>query len=125
MAKRTGSERHPPRDHGRGGDLVGERLRRHLDFLGLTRTRDEPDDRLAWATRERPGATALLEHVLGLEAAHKLEQRIARRIDTSGLVEKKTLEALEWDSQPKLDKPPALELARLDFVRRHDDLVIT
>jgi DNA replication protein DnaC len=63
--------------------------------------------------------------VLGLEAAHKLEQRIARRIDKSGLVEKKTLEAFEWAFQPKLDKSLALELARLDFVRRHDDLVIT
>lgn len=91
----------------------------------MTRTLAELDDRLAWATREQPGATALLEHVLGLEAAHKLEQRIARRIDNSGLVEKKTLEAFEWTFQPKLDKALAVELARLDFVRRHDDLVIT
>jgi len=80
---------------------------------------------LAWATRERPGATALLEHLLGAEAAHKLEQRIGRRIDTSGLVERKALEAFDWDFQPGLDKALILELARLDFVRRHDDLVVT
>ena len=91
----------------------------------MTRTLAELDDRLAWATRERPGATALLEHILGLEAAHKLEQRIARRIENSGLVEKKTLEAFEWSFQPKLDKALIVELARLDFVHRHDDLVIT
>ena len=78
-----------------------------------------------WATRERPGATALLEHVLGIEAAHKLERRIERRVVTSGLVERKTLEAFDWDFQPRLDKALVLELARLDFVRRHDDLVIT
>lgn len=122
MAKRSGKNGHERRD---GDDAVLARLRRHVQFLGLTRTLTELDDRLAWATRERPGATALLEHVLGLEAAHKLEQRIARRIDQSGLVEKKTLEAFEWAFQPKLDKALALELARLDFVRRHDDLVIT
>lgn len=75
--------------------------------------------------RERAGPTALLDHVLGVEAAHKLEQRITRRIDTSGLVERKVLEAFDWDFQPKLDKDLVLELARLDFVRRHDDLVIT
>ena len=119
----------PPRDDrpDRTGDddLIAERLRRHLEFLGLTLTFDELDERLAWATRERPGATALLEHVLGAEAAHKLEQRIARRIDTSGLVERKALEAFEWDFQPKLDKALILELARLDFVRRREDLVIT
>ena len=67
----------------------------------------------------------LLEYVLGLEAAKKLEQRIARRIESSGLVERKTLEAFQWAFQAGLDKSLVLELARLDFVRRHDDLVIT
>ena len=106
-------------------DATLARLRQHIAFLGLTRTLHELDERLAWATRERPGPTALLEHVLGIEAAHKLEQRIARRIDQSGLAEKKSLEIFDWDFQPKLDKSLVLELARLDFVRRHDDLVIT
>lgn len=126
MAKLNRSTRPQPREPGPGDDdPVLARLQRHLAFLGLTRTHDELDDRLAWATRERPGATALLEYVLGVEAAHKLEQRIARRIDTSGLVERKALEAFDWDFQPGLDKALVLELARLDFVRRHDDLVIT
>jgi DNA replication protein DnaC len=126
MAQRSRSPRSEPRDRGRAdADPVLDRLRRHLDFLGLTRTLDELDELLAWAARERPGATALLEHILGAEAAHKLEQRVARRIDTSGLVERKTLEAFDWDFQPSLDKDLVLELARLDFVRRHDDLVIT
>ena len=115
------------RPAGPAGDdnLVTERLRRHLEFLGLTLTLAELDERLAWATRERPGATALLEHVLGVEVAHKLEKRIARRVDTSGLVERKALEAFEWSFQPRLDKALVMELARLDFVRRRDDLVIT
>jgi DNA replication protein DnaC len=80
---------------------------------------------LAWASRERPGYSALLEHVLGDEVAHKSEHRIERRIQNSGLVERKTLEAFDWDFQPTLDKDFILELARLDFVRRHDDIVIT
>ena len=63
--------------------------------------------------------------MLGVEAAHKLEQRITRRVDSSGLVERKALEAFDWNFQPKLDKAFVLELARLDFVRRRDDLVIT
>jgi DNA replication protein DnaC len=126
MPKRDNSNDHDRRDdHHTDDALVLERLRRHLDFLGLTLTLDKLDDRLVWATRERPGATALLEHVLGLEAAHKLEQRIARRVAVSGLVECKALETFEWNFQPSLDKALVLELARLDFVRRHDDLVIT
>ena len=123
MSKRAKSGHE--RTDGAGGDDVIGRLRRHIEFLGLTRTLAELDEHLAWATRERPGPTALLEHVLGIEAAHKLEHRITRRIDLSGLVDKKTLEAFDWAFQPKLDKSLVLELARLDFVHRHDDLVIT
>lgn len=106
-------------------DPVAERLRRHLHFLGLTHTLTQLDDRLAWALRERPSPTALLETVLGAEVGHKIEGRLARRIDTSGLRERKTLEAFDWNFQPSLDKAFVLELAHLGFVRRHDDLVIT
>jgi DNA replication protein DnaC len=105
--------------------VVIERLRRHLGYLGLTHTLSTLDDLLAWATRERPGHTALLERVLGAEVDHKSAARLERRIRVSGLVERKTLEAFDWDFQPSLDKSLVRELARLDFVGRHDDLVIT
>jgi DNA replication protein DnaC len=91
----------------------------------LTRTLRELGAVLEWATRERPGPSALLEHVLGAEVAHKLEQRIARRVDRCGLKERKTLEAFDFDFQKSLPKDTVLELARLDFVRRRDDIVIT
>jgi DNA replication protein DnaC len=121
MPKRPSSGNDPPSDP----DLALERLRRHLVFLGLTHTLSHLDELLAWATRERAGTTVLLEHVLGAEVAGKLEGRIARRVATSGLREQKTLEAFDWNFQPTLDKAFILELSRLDFVRRHDDLVIT
>jgi DNA replication protein DnaC len=121
MPKRPSSGNDPPAD----ADLALERLRRHLVFLGLTHTLDHLDELLAWATRERPGATALLEHILGAEVGGKLEGRIARRVANSGLREHKTLEAFDWNFQSALDKAFILELARLDFVRRRDDLVIT
>lgn len=108
-----------------GPDPALDRLRRHLVFLGLTHTLDHLDDLLAWATRERAGTTALLEHVLGAEVGSKLEGRIERRVAASGLRERKTLEAFDWTFQPTLDKAFLLELARLDFTRRRDDLVIT
>ena len=91
----------------------------------MTHTLGHLDELLAWATRERPGSTALLEHVLGAEVGSKVEGRLERRLVTSGLRERKTLEAFDWNFQPSLDKAFLLELARLDFVRRRDDLVIT
>lgn len=101
------------------------RLRGHLDFLRLTHTLAHLDDRLAWARHHRPGATSLLEHVLGAEVEHKRDARIEGRIRKSGLPERKTLEAFDWDFQPSLDKSTVVELACLDFVKWAEDIVIT
>lgn len=106
-------------------DQTVERLRRHLQLLGLNHTLDRLDEHLAWAVREKPAGSVLLERVLGAEAAFKLERRIQRRIDNSGLPERKTLEAFDWAFQPDLDKSFVLELGTLDFVRRKEDLVVT
>ncbi len=108
-----------------GPNPIVERLRRHLQVLGLNHTLGRLDEHLAWATQEKPGAAVLLEHVLGAEAAWKLERRIERRIKNSGLRERKTLEAFDWAFQPGLDKSFVMELAGLEFVRRKEDLVVT
>jgi len=113
------------RKHPLTPDELIERLRRHLRLLGLNLTQERLDEHLAWAAREKPGAGALLEHVLGAEAAFKLERRIERRIALSGLRERKTLEAFDWAFQPGLDKSFVMELASLEFVRRKEDLVLT
>ena len=110
----------PPDD-----DAVTQDIRHSLRVLGLLHTLQKLDDHLAWAAHERPAAGALLARVLGEEAARKIEQRIDWRIRQSGLRERKTLEAFDWAFQPSLDKGLVLELSRLDFVRRYDDLLIT
>jgi len=94
-------------------------------LLGLTYTLHELDAHLQWAAAHKPSYSALLEHVLGGEAAHKLEARIQRRYQTSGLPERKLLETFEWDFQPELDRSLILELADLEFVRRREDLIFT
>jgi DNA replication protein DnaC len=114
----------PRRDKPSDDELV-ERIRRYLDVLGLTYTREHLDQHLAWARADQPASSVLLERILGEEAAHKLARRVERRIHTSGLTERKTLEAFDWAFQPGLDKKLVLELARLDFVRHAEDLVVT
>jgi DNA replication protein DnaC len=100
------------------------RLSEHLDFLRLTHTKRQLDELLAWARRTQPSPTELLEYVLGEEVATKRESRIERRVATSGLPERKLLEAFDFDFQPKLDRGTVLELGRLDFVERAEDVVI-
>jgi DNA replication protein DnaC len=106
-------------------DPLRLRLEAHLRFLGLTHTLHHLADLLAWARHERPGATGLLDHVLAAEVGAKLEARIDGRIRTSGLKERKTLEAFDWDFQPSLDRDLVIELARLDFVERAEDVIIS
>jgi DNA replication protein DnaC len=115
----------PKRQEPHDPDAITERLRRAVRWLGLTYTFDKLDEHLAWALREKPAAGVLLDKVFGEEAAHKLEQRIECRIKNSGLGERKNLETFDWAFQPGLDKALVLELARLDFVRRRDDLIVT
>jgi DNA replication protein DnaC len=106
-------------------DPVMAALRRHLEVLGLPHTLAQLDEHLAWALREKPAPSALLEHVLGAQAAVKREGRIARRVVASRLREHTTLESFDWAFQPTLDRGVVMELARLDWVRRAEDLVIT
>lgn len=63
--------------------------------------------------------------MLGAEVDQKREGRLDRRVQKSGLLERKTLEAFDWNFQPTLDKTHILDLAGLDFVRRRDDLLFT
>jgi DNA replication protein DnaC len=105
-------------------DIVLTRLHAHLDFLRLTHTKGHLDELLAWARREQPGATELLEHILGAEVATKHDARIERRVAVSGLRERKLLETFDWDFQPSLDRATVVELSRLDFVEGAEDIVI-
>ncbi len=70
MARKPG----PPDDRGRKPiapepDGPVERIRRFLDALGLTHTRDQLEEYLAWATREHVPVSTLLERIFGEEAA--------------------------------------------------------
>ena len=102
-----------------------ERIRRHLALLGLKHLEEHLEEHLAWATKERPAPSALIERIIGEQAAATLERRIERRIQLSHLPAHKTLETFDWPFQPKLDKAVVMELARLDFVRRAEDLLVT
>ena len=106
-------------------DELVERLRRHLQFLGFTHTLAHLDEHLAWARRESPAPSAFVERVLAEEVAAKSAARIERRFALSGLPERKTLEAFDFNFQPGLGRSLVMELATLDFVRHAEDLVIT
>jgi DNA replication protein DnaC len=83
------------------------------------------EEHLSWALQHKPSYVQLLERVLGEAAARRREYRIERRIDTSGLKVRKTLESFEWAFQPRLARPVIEELASLRFLERHEDVLFT
>ena len=90
-------------------DLEPESLRAHLE----------------WAKTTQADHQQLLSRVLTDAAAKKRERCIGRRIDDSGIKVHKTLEAFDWDFQPKLDRRSIEELASLRFIERAEDVVLT
>lgn len=112
-----------PRARGDGGVL--DRLRDHLERLGLKELDQHRDTHLAWAHEHNPPPLVLLERVLGDGAQRLRQRRVERRIDTCGLRVRKALEAFDWAFQPSLNRAFIESLATLAFIDNHEDLLIT
>jgi DNA replication protein DnaC len=109
----------------RGDSGLLERLRDHLERIGLKELDQNLDAHLAWAHDHSPSALVLLERVFG-DGAQQLRQRcLERRIDTCGLRVRKTLEAFDWAFQKNLNRAVIEGLATLDFIDNCEDLLIT
>jgi DNA replication protein DnaC len=108
------------------GDIgVLERLRDHLERLGLRELDKTLDAHLAWAHDHSPSALVLLERVLGDAAQQLRQRRVERRIEVCGLRVRKTLEAFDWAFQKTLNRAVIEGLATLSFIDDREDLLIT
>ena len=76
------------------------------------------DEVLASPPREELSRLEWLWRVLEPQVRERLEGRVERRIRESRLPARKTLEAFDFDFQPKLDRDLVLELATLRFIDR-------
>jgi DNA replication protein DnaC len=108
------------------GELALEtRVRGHLETLRLPCLGKSLDEVLAWARKERPAALGLLERALAADAEHTQTRLIEHRLKDSGLPDRPTLETFDFDFQKSIDKALVLQLAELDFIRAHEDVVLT
>lgn len=96
---------------------------RHLGLIGLDEK--QLDEHLNWALKHKPSYSELFDTVLGQLSALKRQRTVDMRIKQSGLVVRKTLEAFDFNFQPKLDRAAIEQLAELDFIERGEDLLIT
>lgn len=108
-----------------GEGALEARVREQVALLKLPCLHKSLDDVLAWARQERPAAVALLERALAADAEHTQTSLIEHRLTDSGLPERPTLETFDFDFQKSVDKPLVLQLGELDFIRAHEDVVLT
>lgn len=82
------------------------------------------DHELAWAAQHKPPPSELLERLLAIEAQGRLDRRIERRIRESKLPDRKLFSDFDFEFQTGADKAQIMELAKLDFVRRKQGLIL-
>lgn len=82
------------------------------------------DGELANAAQQALPPTELLERLLAIEANALIERRIERRIKESRLPERKLLSDFDFVFQTGVDKAQVMELAKLDFVKRKQGIVL-
>ena len=112
----------PQRRKGSAGE-IRERIEQHLERLGLKGL--DVDAHLAWVKEKKAGELEATERLLAQAVAIKRERSIEWRIKGSGLKERKTMAAFDWDFQPKLDRRVVEDLFTLAFAERQEDLLIT
>ena len=100
------------------------RIRMHLKTLKLTRMEKALDEELAHSLKESLPPSEVLERLLAIEANALIERRVERRIRESKLPDRKLLSEFDFEFQKGVDKSQVMELAKLDFVKRKQGLVI-
>lgn len=104
--------------------LLLDRIREHCRRLGLLHLQTAVDDALSRAESESWGRTQLLDHLLEAELAAREERRIRNALKLAGFPFLKTLDAFDFAFQPSLERGRVTELAALNFLQRHENILL-
>ena len=100
------------------------KIRTHLETLKLKGMQEALDRELGWATQHKAPPSELLERLLAVEAQSLIDRRLERRIREAKLPDRKLLVDFDFNFQTGVDKAQIMELAKLDFVRKKQSLII-
>lgn len=82
------------------------------------------DEELARSEREGATPTEVVGRLLAAEVAQRREKSLAYRLDQAKLPWRWTLETFPFDRQPGVDRGQIRALAGLDFLRRHENILL-
>ena len=104
---------------------LADRVLEHFATLRVPIRRDDLDQTLAKAERERLSHLECIDLLIADQAGRRRDRSIERRILAAHFDERKTLEAFDWDFNKKaIDRLQFETLATGDFVRRQENLVM-
>lgn len=92
-----------------------------LKLRGIDAALDAELDR---AEREAASPDEVLGRLLAAEDAHRREKSLAYRVTQARLPWQWTLQSFPFDRQPGIDQAQIRALAGLDFVRRHENILL-
>ena len=95
-----------------------------LRRLGLNRTADELNDRIAEAARKRWSATVLLEHIVADELEDKHRRSVESRLTRARLGRFKPLADWDWEWPTALDRTALERILTLDFLARGENAIL-
>jgi DNA replication protein DnaC len=101
-----------------------QRLRAHLAYLKLPTAAEQLPEVLDAARAEQLSVTATLERLLHAEVVATEQRRLAGRLRFASLPAPWTLEDLDFDASPALDKQLIDDLATLRFVEQARNVLL-
>lgn len=113
----------PPRTTPPTPDLH-QQILDHFQTLRIPLTGSQLDQTLAQAEQEGLSHLQFLQRLITPQAQQRRERSIARRIQLACFHQTKTLEAFDWDFNPRtIDRTKVQSLASGQFIRRCQNLV--
>jgi DNA replication protein DnaC len=101
-----------------------QRLRAHLAYLKLPTAAQVLPEVLDAARTEKLSATALLERLLAAEVNATEQRRLTGRMRFASLPAPWTLEDLDYDANPSLDRALITDLASLRFIEQAANVLL-
>ena len=99
-------------------------LENDLRRLGLHRTADDLDDRIAEAARKRWSPAVLLERLVADELEDKQRRSVERRLSRARLGRFKPLADWDWNWPEACDRDALERILALDFLDRPENVVL-
>lgn len=100
-----------------------ERVRDHLDRLGLVAALAALDPVLERGQKNELRPVEILDDLLSRELAARFERRVQTNLKLSGIPAPKTLESFSFEAQPQVPRDVLEELATLRFLHQGENVL--